>query len=1061
MSDLSNNEQPKDRPNDLPSNRPNDLVSWFAHNHVAANLLMIFIIVIGLVSLSTIQRELQPDLNIEAIKVTMAYPGAAPEEVEQGVTSKIEEAIKDITGIEKISSNSHEGLATIQVNLLPGFQVSSLLDQIKNRIDGISNLPDLTETALIEQIEMKFPVIQLQVSGDLEEKQLNKILRGIREDVLAFPEISSAELFGLRDYEISIEVSEVALKKYKLTLRDIAFAINRSSIDMAGGAIQSNTGDILLRTQGQAFNQQDFNQIVLRSFADGSRLYLADVAYVRDAFSQREKLTLFDGQYGAGLMIYAVGDQDIIDTTDVIKRYVEKKKHTLADNVELSYWQDFSHYIKERMQLMSKNLTIGALLVFLILLIFLNFNLAFWVMAGLPVCFLGTVALMQMNGINVSLNMISLFGFITVLGIMVDDAIIIGESIDSTTKEEGHNLDAVIKGVKRVAIPATFGVLTTVVSFTPTVTLDSVFAPFPAAMGWVVILCLLFSLIESKLILPAHIAHSRLTQLPLIDAISQRTNRFSARTNEKLDQFIEQLYLPFLKQCIAHRYTTLATFIAGLIITGGIIASGIVLLVVMPNVPSEILGAEVEMIEGTPNSQTHEAVAKITDALYQANEDYIQASGDKNGFIKHAYSWGTPGDSAEFMLELTKVENRSIDSYEIIERWRENAGAITGTKSLVFRAAEEMIGDPVSFNVSADTREELVAATAELQKIIGGYEGVYDTKSSLNNQVDELKLGIKPSAEALGLSLSDLGGQVRDAFYGIETQRIQRGTDEVKVMVRYPRDDRKSLADLDSMFIRTDTGDTIPFYSVAEITSQPSYASIEKINGRRAVNISAKVDKLNFNPDAISRQIMDNDFPKLLTQYPSLHFEMEGETKDSADIVNGLARGFLLAIIAVYALLAIPLKSYSQPLIIMSIIPFSLIGAIAGHLIMDAAFSMMSFFGVIALIGVAVNDSLILTDAVNRQLTSGHSLLNAVILSCKRRFRAILITSLTTFFGLFPMLLESSLQAQMIQPMAISLAFGIVFATVITLLLIPCLFVILNDFKPSDAETLDNKEALI
>ena len=1053
MSDLPSNEQS--------NNQSNDIVSWFARNHVAANLLMIFIIVIGLVSLSTIQRELQPDLNIEAIQVTMAYPGAAPEEVEQGVTSKIEEAIKDITGIEKISSYSNEGLSRIQVNLLPGFQVSTLLDQIKNRIDGISNLPDLTETALIEQIEMKFPVIQLQVSGDLEEKQLNKILRGIKDEVLAFPEISSVELFGLRDYEISIEVSEDALKKYKLTLRDVAYAINRSSIDMAGGAIQSNTGDILLRTQGQAFNQQDFNQIVLRSFADGSRLYLADVAYVRDAFSQREKLTLFDGQYGAGLMVYAVGDQDVIDTTDVIKRYVEKKKLTLADNVELTYWQDFSHYIKERMQLMSKNLTIGALLVFLILLIFLNFNLAFWVMAGLPVCFLGTVALMQLNGINVSLNMISLFGFITVLGIMVDDAIIIGESIDSTTKEDGHNLNAVIKGVKRVAIPATFGVLTTVVSFTPTVTLDSVFAPFPAAMGWVVILCLLFSLIESKLILPAHIAHSRLTQLPLIDAISERTNRFSARTNEKLDQFIENLYLPFLKQCIAHRYTTLATFIAGLIITGGIIASGIVLLVVMPNVPSEILGAKIEMIEGTPDSQTHAAVAQVTEALYQANQDYIQASGDKNGFIKHTYAWGSPGDSAEFMLELTKVEHRSIDSYEIVQRWRENAGAITGTKSLVFRAAEEMIGDPISFNVSADTREELVAATAELQQIIGGYEGVYDTKSSLNNQVDELKLGIKPSAEALGLSLSDLGSQVRDAFYGIETQRIQRGTDEVKVMVRYPRDDRQSLADLDSMFIRTDAGDTVPFYSVAEITSQPSYASIEKINSRRAVNISAKVDKLNFNPDAISRQIMDNDFPLLLAKYPSLYFEMEGETKDSSDIVNGLVQGFLLAIIAVYALLAIPLKSYSQPLIIMSIIPFSLIGAIAGHLIMDTAFSMMSFFGVIALIGVAVNDSLILTDAVNRQLAAGHSVMDAVTYSCKRRFRAILITSLTTFFGLFPMLLERSLQAQVIQPMAISLAFGIVFATVITLLLIPCLFLILNDFKQSESKALVNKEALI
>ena len=1039
----------------------NDIVSWFARNHVAANLLMIFIIVIGLISLTSIQRELQPDLNIEVIQITMAYPGAAPEEVEQGVSSKIEEAIKDITGIEKISSYSNEGVATIKVDILQGFEVSTLLDQIKNRIDGISNLPDLTETAVIEQLEMKFPVIQLQVSGDLEEKQLNKILRGIKEEILALPEISSAELFGLRDYEISIEVSEVALKKYQLTLPDIAFAINRSSIDMAGGAIQSNTGDILLRTQGQAFNQQEFNRIVLRSFADGSRLYLADVAYVRDAFTQRSGLTFFDGEYGAGLMIYAVGDQDVIDTTNVIKQYVKQKKLSLADNVELSYWQDYSHYIEERMQLMSKNLTIGALLVFLILLIFLNFNLAFWVMAGLPVCFLGTVAAMQLNSIDVSLNMISLFGFITVLGIMVDDAIIIGESVDSTTNKEGLNLNAVIKGVKRVAIPATFGVLTTVVSFAPTVTLNSVFAPFPAAMGWVVILCLLFSLIESKLILPAHIAHSRLTQLPILDAISQKTNRFSARTNEKLNQFIEQLYLPFLARCIAHRYTTLATFIAGLILTGGIVMSGIVLLVVMPNVPSEILGAKVEMIEGTPDSQTHTAVDQITEALYQSNQDYIEESGDSNGFIKHVYSWGTPGESAEFMLELTKVENRTIDSYEIIQRWREKAGDITGTKSLVFRAAEEMIGDPISFNISADSREALVAATTELQAIISGYEGVYDSKSSLNNQVDELKLNIKLSAEALGISLSDLGSQVRDAFYGIETQRIQRGTDEVKVMVRYPRDERKSLADLDNMYIRTNTGDTVPFYSVADVTSQPSYASIEKINGRRAVNISAKVDKLNFNPDAISRQIMFEDFPKLLTKYPSLRFEMAGETKDSADIVNGLAQGFLLALIAVYALLAIPLKSYSQPLIIMSIIPFSLIGAIAGHLIMDTAFSMMSFFGVIALIGVAVNDSLILTDAVNRQLATGKSVLEAVMFSCKRRFRAILITSLTTFFGLFPMLLESSLQAQVIQPMAISLAFGIVFATVITLLLIPCLFVILNDFKPFSVKSLPHKEATI
>lgn len=1036
------------------------IIAWFAHNPVAANLLMIIIIVVGLMSLTQIRRELNPDLSIDVVKVTVAYPGASPEEVEQGVTNKIEAAIKDITGIESFNSYTREGWTEIYIDILQSFDVTKVLDRVKNKIDGISNLPDQIETPTVEQLEFEIPAIQLQVHGAIDEKNMNVLLRQMREEILTLPEISAATIFGLRDYEVSIEVAENTLKKYQLTLRDIANAVNKSSLDLAGGAIQSDTGDILLRTQSQAFRQKDFDSIVLRSFPDGTRLYLGDVAYVRDEFTQGSGLTLFDREYGAGIMVYAVGDQDVIDTTNIVKRYAEQKRLELPDTIKLSYWQDLSFYIEGRLDLMGKNLTIGALLVFTILLVFLNFNLAFWVMAGLPVCFLGTIALISTETIDVTLNMVSLFGFITVLGIMVDDAIIIGESIDSSTRESGHSLDAIIRGAKRVAIPATFGVLTTVASFVPTVTLTGVFAPMPASLGWVVIFCLLFSLVESKLILPAHIAHSRITHVPLIRGISRQSDKISARANTLLSGFIDNHYLPFLARCIANRYTTLASFLGGLIVTGGLVASGIVLLVLVPVSPSDFLSVRAEMVEGSPDKKTHEAVRMLSDSLYTANEEYKQSSGNEGGFIKHAYTWGVAGEYAEFIVELTKHEERDVDSYGVINLWRDKTPVIPGTRSVIFKSEDDSFGDPVSFNIVSNNQDELVAAVSELKQIIDRYEGVYDIDSTLTNQLDELNLNIKPGAEALGLSLRDFGMQVRDAFYGVEAQRMQRGTEEVRVMVRYPRDERKSLADLDNMHVRTETGAEVPFYSVADIDTKPSYATIDHVNGRRAVTVSAKVDKQNFNPDAISAQIMANDFPGLMAKYPSIRYEMEGEAKESRKLALGLFQGFAVAIIAVYALLAIPLKSYTQPLIIMSVIPFSLIGAVVGHLIFDTAFSMMSFFGVIALTGVVVNDSLILTDAINKRLANQQALIEAVLAACKQRFRAILITSLTTFFGLFPMLMEQSLQAQTMLPMAISLAFGIVFATVITLLLVPCLFLILNDVTPQASNTQGDSEAV-
>ena len=1035
--------------NKPPANQPpqTGLIAWFATNHVAANLLMILIIAVGALSAFNIKRDLQPDLTVDIVQITVPYPGASPSEVEQGITIKIEDVIQDVEGIEEFASFSRENGVQIFVDILNGFDVSDVMNEIKNRVDGITNLPEEAEKPLVSQMTARYPAIQIQVHGDIKEKTLQRVMREIRQELLQLRDISVVDMFGLRDYEISVEVSEEQLRKYHLTLRDVAAAINNSSLDMAGGSIRSKSGDILLRTKGQAFEQKAFEKIVLKTFPDGTRLMLGDIAYVRDEFVQGSGLTLFDNQYGAGMLVYAIGEQDIIKTADAAKAFIEKKRETLPDNIKLTTWVDTSHYLKGRLQLMTGNLAMGAFLVFLILTLFLNFKLAFWVMAGLPVCFLGTIALLPLEFINVTLNMMSLFGFIMVLGIMVDDAIIIGESIDSRTRREGHSLYNVIGGARAVALPATFGVLTTVVAFVPTVSLSGVFAPMPAAFGWVVILCLLFSLVESKLILPAHIAHSRVTEWPVLRTIGFHADKISTAANAHLDRFVAERYLPFLKTALQQRYTTLASFVAALIVTFGVLASGIVVFSLMPQLPSDFIDARIEMIEGTPDDKTFEAIGQINRAIYAVEQEYIQETGDEQGFLKHVSAWARGGKDGEFMVELTKNEDRAIDSYEIVERWREKTGDIPGTKSVSYSSTDESFGDPISFKLIGDDMEELTLAVAELEQIIGSYEGVYDVKSSLSNKVDELNLSIKPGAEALGLSLRDLGMQIREGFYGVEAQRVQRGDSEVKVMVRYPRDERRSLADLDNVHVRTPDRGEVPFHSVASVTTQPGYSAINRIDGNRAIKVSGKIDALQYNPDAVNRKITENDLPGLLEKYPSTRMQLDGLAEESYNILIALFTGLGVALIGVYSLLAIPLKSYTQPLVIMSVIPFSMIGAIIGHMIYGAAFSMMSFFGIIALTGVVVNDSLILIHSINGLRDQGVALVDAVIQAARGRFRAILLTSTTTFFGLYPMLQEDSLQAQDMVPMAISLAFGIVFATLITLVLNPCLCLILEDIK--------------
>ncbi|MFO7551970.1 MAG: efflux RND transporter permease subunit [Haliea sp.] len=1024
--------------------RHKGIIAWFAHNPVAANLLMAIILVVGLGSAFTIQRAMFPTFDIDMIFINMAYPGASPEEVEQGIVLKIEEAINDLDGIKRVESDAMESLARIMIEPLDGTDINELLADIKNRIDAIQHFPENAEKAIISQPELLFPALQLQLSGDLDERSMKTLADELRRELLTLPEVSAAEVVGARAYEISVEISEQLLREYHLSLGEVADIIARSSLDLPAGSLRTRQGDIMLRTQNQAYVQQDFEAIVLRSFADGTRLLLGDIATVRDEFEETRGFALFNGSYSLGIQVFAMGSQDIIDTANVTRAWVEQKQGQLPAAVTLDIWSDITYYLEGRLGMMVKNLAMGALLVFIVLALFLEIKLAFWVMLGIPVCFLGAMAMINTPYIHASLNMISLFGFILVLGIVVDDAIIMGESAYSEQERHGHSIDSVIDGVQKVAVPATFGVLTTIVAFAPTLFMEGVFAAFPEACGWVVILCLMFSLVESKWILPAHLAHSSATRNRILLAV----DRVQETVNRRLRQFVEQRYSPLMQRCIRYRYVTLAGFIGLLILCSGLIIGGVVRTVIAPDVPGEFISVEVEMTEGSPEQRTLETIAHIVAALDRVEADYRRESGRDERLVQHVFAFGSSRTSGGVNLELTKEDQRSISTREIEQRWREAVGVPHGVKVLSISSADgPRFGPSIAFDLMHRDFTMLRAAATELETALRRYDGLYDIRNGASETSDEFHIELLPEGESLGLSRFELANQVRHAFYGAEAQRVQRGLDEVKVMVRYPRADRETVNSLNDMNIRTPAGDEIPFDTVARLEVRQGLQKVTHINYQRAAEVTAEANKDLVEPARVVADIENNVLPDILQRYPGLSYAIAGLADEEQKMLNSMLIGFGLALFGIYALLAVPTRSYLQPLIIMGVIPFGVIGAIVGHWITGYPLSMMSLMGVIALSGVVVNDSLILVDRINSSIKDGVEPLRAVVEAGSSRFRAILLTSLTTFFGLAPMLLERSAQAQEIVPMAVSLAFGIVFATVITLLLVPSLYLILLDLR--------------
>jgi len=1015
---------------------PTGIIAWFIRNPVAANLLMMLIVIMGFVSAFTIRTQATPDSQLDQIVIEVIYPGASPTEIEATVVTKIEDSLKGVQGISELQATMREGTASLTLDVSSDFDVQELLDEAKLAVDRVSGFPPSMEKPRIYKRETLSMVMFVQVSGELDELAMKAYANTVRDEILDLPGVTSANMSSNRPYELSIEISEAQLRLYDLTLQDVATAIRGSSIDLPAGALKTAAGNILLRTESQAYHQYDFEQVPLRVRDDGTRLLLGDVATITDGFVEANFYQLFDNKRSLGIQVYAVGNQNALDISETVNTYVDEKTATLPPQVSIDAWLDASYYLDSVILMMLDNLWYGVLLVFIVLGLFLRMQLAFWVIVGLPVCFLGALSLMPLA--DISVNILSLFGFILVLGIVVDDAIIIGESAQSEVERSGMSLDSVTRGAYRVAMPATFGVLTTIAAFTPMLMMEGPAATTAAAIGGVVILCLIFSLIESKFILPAHLAAMR----PLPPAgDNDRIRAVQDKFAHWFKGFVARRYQPLLILAIKHRYSTVALFIALLAMAIGLVASPLVRVVVFPALPSDYLSARIEVVDGAPESQTVKVTGRVAAAIRAIDAERPE----DERFIKHVVEFSF-GSSGRVFVEIDKSNSREVNAIELASAWRERVGSIPGTKSLQTNGSIVQ-GGGTTFNFqllssnSVHLDEAAVLLQAELQK----FTGVYDIESTSNSSAQEINVDLKPGAALLGLTRDNLASQVRAGFYGIEAQRMQRDGEEVKVMVRYPRDERSSIGSLETMFIRTPDGADIPFLAVADMEVRKGYSTIVRNDGKRAVVITANADTNIIEPTAVVESIQGEFAQLLATRFPDVKLVLGGSSADEQTFLQKLLFMISVTLFAIYALMAIPLKSYLQPLIIMAVIPFGTIGAIIGHVVLGLPFSFLSMFGIVALSGVVVNDSLIMVDFVNRGVDEGMDLETAATQAGTQRIRAILLTSLTTFFGLLPMLLETSLTAQIVLPMAVSLGFGILFATVITLFLIPCLYVILVD----------------
>lgn len=1020
------------------------LIAWFARNPVAANLIMIFILIGGLLTALTIRKQAFPQFESNWVSIQAVYPGAAPQEVEEGITIKIEENLEGTEGIKRLITYSNRGYAQAWVEIEEKYDAKEALDEIKAQVDSINTFPAGMERPVVQRDKFQQEVMILALYGDMSYYQLKELGNDIKDELQNLPHVNLVDFYSGLDYEIGIEISPDKLREYGLTFRDVSNAVQSFSTNMSAGQIRSDTGYISMRVEKQAYRGGEFEKLPLITLQDGAQIKLGDVATINDGFEEGLLYSKYNGKNSLSFEIDASKDQDITVVAKVLKKYLADKANQLPAGVKLSPIVDLTYYLEGRLDMMVDNMVWGGILVMLVLALFLPLRLAFWVMMGLPVSFLGAFLFMPIGFLDITINMVSLFAFIIVLGIVVDDAIVVGESASAEIEKHGHSLNNVIRGVKRVAMPATFGVLTTIAAFLPQAMASGPSAAFSKAIGVVIILCLIFSLIESKLILPAHIAAMN----PRKPNPKNPLHKLRNAVDSGLKHFVEHYYTPFIGRCIHYRYTVIIGFLCILIVSAGLFAGGMVKFVPNPKIPHDFPRISLEMNLASSEQATLETARKIENVLLSVDKELEQQYGQS--MIRDLSVSLRGRTNASIMAILVEPHLRPIDTFELSTMWREKMPPLPGLKTLTIQ--DSIFGGgrddgDVSFRLEGKNADELKEVSSKLKAKLQSMEGVGDVNDSLQSATDEVQLDLKPLAYSMGLTLADVASQVSFSYYGLEAQRILREGEEIKVMIRYPQSERNSISNIQDTRIITPAGAEVSLSEIAIVKLVDGVSSIRRENSNRTVNVWAAVNSDEVEPFAIAQEIRDVYLPALLKNYPGVKSNVAGRIQEEMESANEQLRDFAISLMIIFALLAIPLRSYSQPLIIMSVIPFGVVGAMFGHMALGMTMSGLSMFGIIAVAGIVVNDSLVMVDFVNKARAEGVAIKEAVMQAGARRFRAILLTSVTTFIGVMPIIMETSLQAKIVIPMAVSLAFGVLFATVITLILIPCQYVALEDTK--------------
>ena len=1017
-----------------PLNPQTGLISWFARNSVAANLLMIFILIMGAFGYKTIQRQMFPNIERNYINISAQYRGASPQEIEESILIKIEESLKDVSEIKRTVSRAFRNSGRVSLEIDKDEELTDVLDKVKLRVDSIATFPADMEPVTISQAEFQQQVYEMALVGDIPLEELKPIAKEIEDDLLQLSNVSLANARVPTD-EIAIEIKPELLRMYNLTISDVTNAINQYSANISAGQLRTDAGLVSVRIERQFYDGEEFAGIPVKIGPDGAKVVLSDLADIKDGFTEGERYFRYTGQNAVLIAVNATKSQSIVPIAETVKDFMAFKNTELPAGLELKELVDMTYYLNARLNMMLNNLFQGSLLVALMLTIFLRFRLAFWVMVGLPLCFLGAVMLMPVFGVSV--NILSLFAFIMVLGIVVDDAIVIGESAYSEIERRGPGVENVIRGAKRVATPATFGVLTTIAVFAPFTLSSGPDGEFFYNIAIVVILCLAFSLIESKLILPAHIAHIKFTEV--------KPNGWRARFNNRFNQFIHGPYRRTVENAVQWRWAVLAGFIAMLMLSWGLVAGNHVRMIPQPKVPHDFPSIGIEMNENVSDMATIEALKTIESVIWQIEEKTIKEYG--SGMIRDLLAFNESRTEARLVIPLVDEDARHFNTFELARKWREKIPEIAGMKSFSIEDDVNGGGDNGEFGYllyGADITS-LNEAGLRFIQMLQQEKGLYDVSSTIDPASKEVRMELLPAAYELGLSLRSIANQVGLSFYGGEAQRVIRDGEEVRVMVRYPRLTRERFSDLKYTVITTPEGEEVMLGDVVTLSEEPGISYIRREEGYRSVYVYGAIDEEQVEPNEVVASIDQKLLPQLFEEFPDVQTQLGGDIEEQQAQQDEQIMFFVAAMIMVYILLAVPLKSYGQPLIIMSVIPFSLTGAIWAHYLLGLDLSMMSTFGLIAAAGVVINDSLVMTDYINQKRLEGHSILQAVQEAGCARFRAITLTSITTFAGVMPILFETSLQAKFVIPMAAALGSAVLYATLVTLLLVPCLYLILQD----------------